>query len=279
MWNDKGALKMKLSMWMLANRLSSLDLVLNIADDAKPILKSARRVYATNCFHVYQEGHDVICNGEGDTIRIKDMPVTEAFELVQYVFDFYEDWYSEVVELIKSGNYPEAVKSGMQRLDFKGDLCYPGITYSLYFNEILCGRINVLEKDRPLNPGDFQLLELLADILKVYLAEQSKTSRQGTNMDFFHLLLTGVHVDDEQLELLLSYPRWKKGRSLPDLYCTDDFSESGERPDEYIVPHHRAADAAMCNYTKISKHHRPLQSLTLSGTAASGYSDKIGRQC
>lgn len=264
---------MKLSMWMLANRLSSLDLVLNIADDAKPILKSARRVYATNCVHVYQEGYDVICNGEGDTIRIKDMPVTEAFELVQYVFDFYEDWYSEVLELIKSGNYPEAVnscwsvfhnpimlfdgnckllgiteqytademddewrylltygyssiraisyikfqhanrdfaKSGMQRFDFKGDLCYPGITYSLYFNEILCGRINVLEKDRPLNSGDFQLLELLADILKVYLAEQSKTSSQGTNMDFFHLLLAGVHVDDEQLELLLSYPRWEK---------------------------------------------------------------------
>ena len=40
---------MRLSMWMIANRLSSLDLELDIRSSAPAVLKSARRVYATNC--------------------------------------------------------------------------------------------------------------------------------------------------------------------------------------------------------------------------------------
>ena len=100
---------MKLSMWMIANRLSSLDLDLNIRDSAKPVLKSARRAYATNCVHVYQAGRDVICNGEGDYIRIKDTDITEAFELVQCVFDFYEDWMSDIMDLIKKKDFAELV--------------------------------------------------------------------------------------------------------------------------------------------------------------------------
>ena len=102
---------MKLSMWMIANRLSSLDLDLDIREEAGPVLKSARRVYATNCVHVYQSGKDVICNGEGDCIRIKDTRITEAFEIVQCVFDFYEDWMSDIMDLIKAKNYRELVNS------------------------------------------------------------------------------------------------------------------------------------------------------------------------
>ena len=44
---------MKLSMWMIANRLSSLDIELDIREDAPVILNSARRAYATNCVWVY----------------------------------------------------------------------------------------------------------------------------------------------------------------------------------------------------------------------------------
>lgn len=264
---------MRLSMWMIANRLSSLDLELNIRDDAKPILKSARRAYATNCVHVYQEGNDVICNGEGDSIRIKDMQISEAFEIVQFVFDFYEDCYSEIVEQIKSRNYQEAInqcwsifhnpivlfdgncrvlgiteqytadeldeewrylstygysslnairymkfqqptkdftRTGMQRFDFDGDLTYSGMTYSLYFNEALCGRLNLMEKDRALNPGDYQLLDSLADILKLHLAEQVGTSEDHSNTNLFYSLLDGLHVNEEQLEIQLSYQQWKK---------------------------------------------------------------------
>lgn len=256
-------------MWMIANRLSSLDLELNIRDNAPPTLKSARRVYATNCVHVFQSGNDVICNGEGDFIRIRDIDIAEAFEIVQCVFDFYEDWYADISSLIKKKNFQEAVNNcwlvfhnpmilfdgnckvlgmseqytsdeldnewkylstygyssvnainyikyhqsrdftrrGMQRFDFEGDLSYSGVTYSLYFNEALCGRINLLEKDRPLNTGDYQILGLLADILKLNLAEQDAASPRMNN-NLFYDLMEGKQVDEEELEVQLSYHHW-----------------------------------------------------------------------
>ena len=70
---------MKLSMWMIANRLQSLDMKLDIRGNAPVILNSARRVYATNCVHVYAENNDVICNGEGDSIRFEDTDLTLGF--------------------------------------------------------------------------------------------------------------------------------------------------------------------------------------------------------
>lgn len=290
---------MKLSMWMLANRLSSLDLELNIREDAEPKLKSARRAYATNCVHVYQEGNDVFCNGEGDLIRIKDMNISEAFEIVQFVFDFYEDWYSEIVQLIKTKNYQEAInhcwsvfhnpivlfdgnckvlgiteqytadelddewrylstygyssvnairylkfqqpnkdftRTGMQRFDFEGGLCYSGMTYCLYFNEALCGRINLLEKDRPLNPGDYQLLDMLADILKLHLAEQDGTSEGHSNINLFYHLLEGIHVDEEQLEVQLSYQQWQKD-DLFQIYVVQLDGLDGERDMITLLSH------------------------------------------
>lgn len=289
---------MKLSMWMLANRLSSLDLELNIREDAKPKLKSARRAYATNCVHVYQEGDDVVCNGEGDLIRIKDMQISEAFEIVQFVFDFYEDWYSEIMQLIKRKNYQEAInhcwavfhnpivlfdgncrvlgiteqymadeldeewnylstygyssvnairymkfhqpnkdftRTGMQRFDFEGSLCYSGMTYSLYFNEALCGRINLLEKERSLNPGDYQLLDMLADILKLHLAEQGSSSEGYSNINLFYHLLEGIHVNEEQLEVQLSYQQWQKD-DLYQIYVVQ-LNPAGERDMITLLSH------------------------------------------
>ena len=87
---------MKLSMWMIANRLNQIDLELNIKKDAPIILKSARRAYATNCVHIFQSGNDVICNGEGDYIRIKDINISQGFEIVQSIFDFYNDWSDNI---------------------------------------------------------------------------------------------------------------------------------------------------------------------------------------
>ena len=59
---------MKLSMWMIANRLSSFDLEVHIDDKAPAVLNSARLAYATNCVHVYEEKNYVVCNGEGNII-------------------------------------------------------------------------------------------------------------------------------------------------------------------------------------------------------------------
>ena len=100
---------MKLSMWMIANRMSALDPEIHIRDSAPIILRSARRAYATNCVHVFQVGKDAICNGEGDYVRLKDMSASQAFEIIQCVFDFYDDWNSDIMEAVSRMDYQQAI--------------------------------------------------------------------------------------------------------------------------------------------------------------------------
>ena len=87
---------MKLSMWMIANRLSSLDIELDIREDAPVILNSSRRAYATNCVWVYAEKDYIVCNGEGDIIRFYNIDITQTFEIIQSVFDYFEDWSHQI---------------------------------------------------------------------------------------------------------------------------------------------------------------------------------------
>ncbi len=105
---------MKLSMWMIANYLTSFDLELKIDNNAPVILNSARRAYATNCVHVYQgkdsQGRDcVVCNGEGNLIFIHGMDETQAFEIVQGGFDFYEDWLDRITQAAQDGDFQRVI--------------------------------------------------------------------------------------------------------------------------------------------------------------------------
>ncbi len=100
---------MRLSMWMIANRLNALDPEIHIRDSAPITLKSARRAYATNCVHVFQVGDDVICNGEGDYIRLRDINTEQAFELIQATFDFYDDWAASVRQAAIDMDYRKIV--------------------------------------------------------------------------------------------------------------------------------------------------------------------------
>ena len=54
---------MKLSMWMIINRLSDFNINWYIESDSRPILKSARMTYAPQCLQISQMGDDVICRG------------------------------------------------------------------------------------------------------------------------------------------------------------------------------------------------------------------------
>ena len=96
---------MKLSMWMIANQLISLDPVLEISPKAPAILNSARLAYATNCVYIFQEGRYVVCNGEGDLIKIPDMEINRVFELVQSIFDTYEDWTENLQRYLQWMDY------------------------------------------------------------------------------------------------------------------------------------------------------------------------------
>ena len=100
---------MKLSMWMIANRLQDLEPELHISPDAPAILNSGRTVYATNCVYCYQDGDSVVCKGEDDYIVLHDITLIQAFEIIQSVFDFYEDWLAAITSKIEEGAYQEFV--------------------------------------------------------------------------------------------------------------------------------------------------------------------------
>lgn len=270
---------MRLSMWMIANRLSSLDLELDIRSSAPAVLKSARRVYATNCVHVYSEGEDVICNGEGDIIRIPNMDLLTGFEIIQGVFDYFQDWMDEILQMVRERDYQGIVdlvwyvcrnpiilmdgnnrvigitrqypddsldeewyylcnygytslnavsqmrddKTGLEMLQHGPRafqfpktriLKYGGYSYCMSCNDITCGRITILSKERELNPGDFQMVELLARLLEPSLGQIYYESVLS-NTNIFYNLLTGKSFDQKMLDTQLSYLHW----GMDDTYC------------------------------------------------------------
>ena len=227
---------MKLSMWMIANQLISLDPVLEISPKAPAILNSARLAYATNCVYIFQEGRYVVCNGEGDLIKIPDMEINRVFELVQSIFDTYEDWTENLQRYLQWMDYQKFMdeacklfKNPMVLLDANNKMLgmtrrygrdsidrewaylwdygfsslnaiafmaqkhkeypfathgqlsyrwgknemlnYAGMSNCLYFNNICCGRVNLLAKERDLNPGDSQLLAYISTLLEPYLGQ------------------------------------------------------------------------------------------------------------
>ncbi len=100
-----GGSAVKLSMWMIANRLDMLEPEISIKDSAKATLRSARKAYATDCVYVYQDGADSVCMADGDWIRLKDMDEKQAFEVIQSVFDFYDHWNEAVLHALQEGDY------------------------------------------------------------------------------------------------------------------------------------------------------------------------------
>ena len=264
---------MKLSMWMIANRLSPLmDIATNIRMDAKPILNSARVAYSTNTAHVYQSGRNVIVEGEGgDHITLFDIQLKEAFEIIQGVFDYYQDWESEMEEAIADGDYQRAVDTswlvfnnpmmildgnsrllaitrdpelgkmdpewdylckygysslnsiramrydnssvdfthyGSQSFQFQrsSTMLYGGISYCMIFNEGVCGRITLLEKNRKLNAGDSQLIERLAKLLEPRLGRPSPANNSHVNV--FFKLLSQQPYSEKELAIQLAYYQW-----------------------------------------------------------------------
>ena len=105
---------MKLSMWMIANRICALEPELYIEEDAPICLRSARMAYATDCVHVYQSGADAVCQGIGGKIVLRDMDCQQAFEIIQSVFDIYDDWISGLLPVAGTEDYQRIVDESRQ---------------------------------------------------------------------------------------------------------------------------------------------------------------------
>lgn len=261
---------MKLSMWILANQLSFLDPQVHIRSDSPLILHSARRAYATNCVYVYQDGADCVYAWEEDTIRLSDISVSEAFELVQSVFDTMSDWYARITAAISARNYqslvdqcyqvfknptvlidgnyqvlgiskqfgaddaddewqylktygcsspralrrirqtqpqiflaPEVIHFSFTAPYLKGK----GLTMAITCGNCQLGRMNVMEKDRPLNRGDMQLMELIAELLRPCLSGYKAQHYQCA--PYLNKLLDGLPLTGEELQQLKSTRGWQ----------------------------------------------------------------------
>lgn len=102
---------MRLSMWMIASMLRSLDIEEQIREDAAPTLRSARFAYAPNCICITQHGADSWCTADSDRIVIKDADTRYAFEIIQDIFDFYDSWNTSTTALAKDRNWQAIVNS------------------------------------------------------------------------------------------------------------------------------------------------------------------------
>ena len=96
---------MRINMWMIANRLEGLDYQTHLRADSPLVLHSARLVYAPNCVQLKQDDSDVLCIFGEESIRIRDIELKYAFELIQGVFDFYDDWYTRSVTYARENNW------------------------------------------------------------------------------------------------------------------------------------------------------------------------------
>jgi len=101
---------MKLSMWMIANRLQGVELTVDLSGSDGAVLKSARRAYASDCVYVCARGRDTVCRADAGTITLRDIPVSEGFELVQEVFDSYNEWQRTTEDAVRRGEYQPAIE-------------------------------------------------------------------------------------------------------------------------------------------------------------------------
>ena len=267
---------MKLSMWMIANRLYKLDPELHIPDNAPANLLSARMVYATNCVYVHQKGNDVICEGDrdGGYIIFHDMDCSQVFEMIQFTFDFYSTWQDMLFDAENELDYDQVIQKShtifqnpivlmdssynvlSMSKEYKGEdvnedwsylsknkqssvdviryLMWEGgkyeyyqnasarvyyfdnkningnmMTASIYYRDELCGRINIIEKDRAFNRGDQELLNYMVRFLSGILGKINEQKRDaGGLLPLFEKMILGKNISEKELSFWKEITGW-----------------------------------------------------------------------
>lgn len=101
---------MKLSMWMIYNRLAGLDLTARISENAPVCLRSARMAYAPDCVLVSEKNGDALCRYGDDFILLHNMEAGQAYELLQDTFDYYQSWDHTLQEATNQLDYRKVIK-------------------------------------------------------------------------------------------------------------------------------------------------------------------------
>lgn len=272
---------MMLSMRMILNRLEDLAIYSFVNDDEDPAdLMSARMAYAPNCLQVSSLGRNVLCQSTPtNRFLIEDISLQEGFEIIQGIFDYYNDWEANAFRLSVSKKFQELVdschpifhnpiilfdgnnrvlaissaygesdageewrylkKNGFSSVEMVNHLKHFGqlvdhsimgmpqilspsserltkriANVKLYWNNEFCGRMVVLEKDRPLNSGDLQVMDHLQNIISPYLAQEDSSASQTYFKDVFSEIITTGKVDSILLEKQISYLHWDDAREF-----------------------------------------------------------------
>nr|WP_296155197.1 PucR family transcriptional regulator [uncultured Blautia sp.] len=131
---------MKLSMWMIVNRLQVLEPELSLHDGEKAEIKGVRFYAAENYALVYADGTDVVCKYKDEYFRLHDMEREIAFGLILDVFDYYENWLEKAQQLAGRMRFQELI-----------DSCYPMFGNPVLF---LDANYKVMAMSRQYGPED-----------------------------------------------------------------------------------------------------------------------------
>lgn len=84
------------------------------------------------------------------------------------------------------------------------------ISSLVLYDGVVCGRINVLEKDRELNRGDMQIVEYLINTLSMPMGNQNIRKSQNF-FSIYHNLLAGQDIQEKILLQQMEYMDWEDG--------------------------------------------------------------------
>lgn len=96
---------MKLSLWMIANRLEQYDIETMISPTVERTIGGPLPFSAVQSICVRREGCDVVCSSEQGTIIIHGVTEDEGFLLIQSIFNWYDEWFEKVEATLKEENY------------------------------------------------------------------------------------------------------------------------------------------------------------------------------
>lgn len=102
-----------LSMRMILNRLEDLEVHSSVTDDEDTAdLMSARMAYAPNCLQVSSLGRNVLCQSKpSNRFLMEDITLQEGFEIIQGIFDYYNDWEANAFRLAAGKKFQELIDS------------------------------------------------------------------------------------------------------------------------------------------------------------------------
>lgn len=95
---------MRLSLWMIANRLEQYDIEARISPTTERTIGGPLPVSTLQSLYIRKEGFNVVCSSEQGTITIYGVTEDEGFLLIQSIFNWYDEWLERIEATIRDGD-------------------------------------------------------------------------------------------------------------------------------------------------------------------------------